>query len=102
MSRAGRQDELGLARDPRLLGVALRQIMLWQGRRLTVIGADSPELSEGFHEFEPENDFRWTDGSGLLPGFIFADLTGPSELELDVGCTTSYPVLSATANRKAA
>jgi hypothetical protein len=31
LSRAGVQSELGLARDPRLLGVALRRIMLWRG-----------------------------------------------------------------------
>jgi autotransporter-associated beta strand protein len=36
VSRAGVPCELGLARDPRALGVALRRIVLWQGARIRV------------------------------------------------------------------
>jgi hypothetical protein len=92
-SRAGAQDELGRARDPRLLGVALRQVMLWQGRHLKVMEADDPLWSDGFHAFESDNGFRWTDGDAALPAALFAGFDGSVELVLHVGCTTQYPLL---------
>jgi hypothetical protein len=89
-SRAAAPDELGLARDPRLLGVALRQIKLWQGRHVRVIEADDTRLSQGFHAFEAGSGLRWTDGNALLPASLFEGVVGPCELELRVGCTTRY------------
>ena len=94
-SRAGSPAELGLARDPRVLGVAVRQVRLWQGRRLRVLDAADESLAEGFHTFEPDNGFRWTDGDATLPTTLFADIEGACQLDLLVGGTTQYPVCSA-------
>ena len=51
---AGAPQELGVARDPRVLGVALRRIMLRQGPRLRMIEAEDATLAEGFHGYEAE------------------------------------------------
>ncbi len=95
VSRSGVPSELGLARDPRRLGVALRRIMVWHGARVRLIEAADPLLSPGFHVFEPDNGFRWTNGAGRVPSALFDSTSGPSELELHVGCTTWYPSRSA-------
>jgi ELWxxDGT repeat protein len=92
VSRASAQDALGLARDPRLLGVALRRVMLSQGRHIKVMEADHPLLWDGFHAFEAENGFRWTDGNAVLPAVLFAGVHGICELTLAVACTARYGV----------
>src|SRR5579864_4169474 len=61
VSRAAAHQELGLARDPRVLGVAIRWVAIAQGARCKIIGADSELLDVGFHCFEAHNGFRWTD-----------------------------------------
>jgi hypothetical protein len=86
-----------LARDPRRLGVALRRIMVWQGARLRLIEGADPSLGPGFHAFELDNGFRWTNGDGPLQSALFDGINGPSELELHVGCTTWYPLPTSTA-----
>ena len=50
-----------------------------------------PLLCDGFHSFEPDNGFRWTNGDALLPPELFAGIAGPCELELRIGCTALYP-----------
>lgn len=92
VSRSGVPSELGLARDPRCLGVALRRIMVWQGARLRLIEGADPLLGPGFHAFEPDNGFRWTNGDAPVPSAPFDGISGPSELELHVGCTAWYPL----------
>jgi hypothetical protein len=92
VSRAGAPDELGIARDPRLLGVAVRQIRLWRGAELRLIEASDPSLEEGFHLFEEDNGFRWTDGNALLPAALFDGINGACDLELHIGGTTRYPL----------
>jgi hypothetical protein len=82
VSRAGVPQELGLARDPR--------IVVLQGRRLRLIDADDAALVDGFHGFEPDNGFRWTDGDAALPASLFAGLAGVVELVLHVACTSRY------------
>jgi len=89
-SRAAAPQELGVARDPRLLGVALRWIILRQGARLRLIEAADASLVEGFHDYEGENLFRWTDGDALLPAALFDGVQGGFELELHVACRTRY------------
>jgi T5SS/PEP-CTERM-associated repeat protein len=89
-SRAAAQDELGQARDPRLLGVALRQIKLWQGRHLKVMEADDPRWSDGVHPFEADNGFRWTDGNALLPAAFFQGVNRACDIELRVACVARY------------
>jgi T5SS/PEP-CTERM-associated repeat protein len=89
-SRAAVPQELGLSRDPRLLGVALRRITASQGARLRVIEANDALLLDGFHEFEPDNGFRWADGDAAIPNVLFADFPGPVELVLQIGGTARY------------
>jgi len=96
VSRSGAPDVLGVARDPRQLGVALRKIVLWQGWRVTVMEASDPALGRGFHEFEPAEGLRWTDGDAILPASLFEGFNGPLLLELHVAMTTRYPVDRAT------
>jgi hypothetical protein len=91
ISRVVVPSEQGSARDPRTLGVALRQIMLWQGPRVRVIEPADPSLRDGFHGFEPHLGVRWTSGAARLPATLFEGLTGPCQLELRVGCTARYP-----------
>jgi hypothetical protein len=102
VSRAAAPAELGLARDPRVLGVALRGVVLRQGSRFRTIEVTDPALSEGFHAFEPGNGLRWTDGDAALPSSLFGELDGPKELVLHVGATTSYPLLAEAPSRAAA
>jgi hypothetical protein len=90
VSRAGAPAELGLARDPRVLGVAVRRIAVRQGTRFHVLEAADASLAEGFREFELDNGLRWTDGDAALPEALFEGFDGPMELVLHVGGTTSY------------
>jgi len=94
LSRSGSPAELGLVRDPRVLGVAVRQIRMWQGRRLRLLDAADESFVEGFHAaFEPDNGFRWTDGNAALPATLTADIRGACQLELLVGATAArYPL----------
>jgi acid phosphatase len=102
LSRAAVPGELGVARDPRLLGVALEKITLWQGPNLTLMEANDIALVEGFHAFETVNGLRWTNGNALLPEMLFAGFKGPIELELRVGCTTNYPLVGTSTQQHAA
>jgi hypothetical protein len=89
------------ARDPRVLGVALRAITLFQGPRCRTIEMTDLTLTEGFHAFEPDNGLRWTDGDAALPTSLFGKLDGPKDLVLHVGATTSYPLLAVTSRAAA-
>jgi hypothetical protein len=101
-SRAGSPAELGLARDPRVLGVAVRQVRLWQGARLRVLDASDAALVEGFHAFEANNGFRWTDGDAALPATLLAEIEGACQLELLVSAEMHYPLFTETVRRVAA
>lgn len=93
VSRAGAQDELGLARDPRVLGVGVRRIVLWRGRRVISIEADDSCLSNGFHGYEADNGLRWTNGEAVLPMSLFLSEDSGVVLEIYVAGTTRYPLL---------
>jgi hypothetical protein len=82
--------EVGLARDPRELGVALRRIVLRQGAWFRVVDLADPALGSGFHEFEPAGRIRWTNGDADLPVSLLAGRSGALELVLHVGGTTQY------------
>jgi hypothetical protein len=97
-SRAGAQDELGLARAPRMLGVAIERIILWRQQYPTVVSADDPSLCEGFHAYEADNAFRWTDGNALLPASLLGGVTG---IDLVVAATTRSPLFHNGACRAA-
>jgi hypothetical protein len=89
-SRAAAPQELGLARDPRVLGVALRLIVLSRGIRVITLAADDARLTDGFHGFEPELGLRWTDGWARVPAALFEGFDGPVEVELQVTGTARY------------
>jgi hypothetical protein len=90
VSRIGVPQELGWARDPRPLGVALRHLVLRQAARVVVVEAEDARLVQGFHAYEHDVGVRWTDGDAVLPAELFEGFGGPVELELHLGGTTQY------------
>ena len=90
-SRAAVPCELAVARDPRSLGVALRQVTVRQGTTFMAIGADDERLTTGFHAYEADCGLRWTDGSAELPIEAFARFDKGAEVMLRLGGTTRYP-----------
>jgi hypothetical protein len=91
VSRAGAPAELGLARDPRVLGVALRRLVVRKGTKFRVTEANDNRLANGFHAFEANNGFRWTDGDATIPAELYGGFTAPVELVLLIGATAHYP-----------
>jgi hypothetical protein len=90
-SRIGVPAALGIARDPRALGVAVRQVTVRLGAKFTLFDADDERLTAGFHDYEPADRLRWTDGHGHLPTEDLACFDQDSELVLHLGGTTRYP-----------
>jgi hypothetical protein len=90
LSRAVVPQELGLARDPRCLGVAVRRISIRQGTHFRTIRGDDTRLTDSFHAFEPDTALRWTNGDATLPATLFAGFSGPCELVVHLGGTASY------------
>jgi len=89
-SRSAVPLELGIARDNRELGVAVRLIAITQPGSQRAIEANAPELCEGYHAFEPDNGIRWTNGNAAVPPDLFAGVTGPCMLLLHLGGATHY------------
>jgi hypothetical protein len=90
-SRAAAPAELGFARDPRCLGVALRRVTIRQGARFMLIDADDERLVAGFHDYEPAENFRWTDGYAELPIQAFARFDEGAQVVVHLGGSTRYP-----------
>jgi hypothetical protein len=90
VSRAAAPDELGLARDPRRLGVAVQSVTVLAGSRHRTIGAGDGRLCEGFHAHEPDLDIRWTNGEAVLSDALFDGVDGPAELLLQLNGATRY------------
>jgi autotransporter passenger strand-loop-strand repeat protein len=90
VSREVVPQELALARDPRSLGVALRQIVVRQGTRRWTIEADDQRLVTGFHQYERDNGFVWTNGDAVLPMDLLKEWSGEAEIILMVASTTRY------------
>jgi antigen 43 len=97
VSRETVPTELGLARDPRSLGVALRRATLARGWRLAQIEADDERLADGFHGYEPADTLRWTNGNAALPIELFAGFDKDAVLKLYLGGATMYPDTAAVA-----
>ncbi|MEI7709921.1 MAG: Hint domain-containing protein [Rhodospirillales bacterium] len=93
VSRAGAPAEFGLSRDPRVLGIAIRALRCWQGPKLRVIGANDAALRDGFHAYEAEHGFRWTNGDALVPPELAAGVAGVWQLDIVVASTARYPLL---------
>ena len=102
VSRAGAPVELGLVPDPRVLGVAVQRIALREGKRCRVMDAADALLAAGFHEYEPDNDLRWTNGDAALPAALFDGFDGDLWLAVHVGCTAQYALGEETEERAAA
>jgi len=90
ISRAGSPLEMGLARDPRQLGVAVHRLVAIAGTKTSIIEASDPRLSDGFHAYEADNGFRWTDGDAPLPLALFGDRP-PTDLLLELTGMVRYP-----------
>jgi hypothetical protein len=90
VSRAAAPAELGLARDPRVLGAALRHLVVRKGTRFRITEANDDRLTDGFHAFEADNGFRWTDGDAAIRTEFFAGIIGPVELVLHIGAMVRY------------
>ena len=89
-SRAAVPQQIGIERDERTLGVALRRIVLAQPLRQRSIDAKDASLTDGFYAFETEHAFRWTTGDAAIPADLFAGAQGPSMLVLQLGATAQY------------
>jgi hypothetical protein len=89
-SRSVVPQELGLVRDSRCLGVALRQVVVRQGSWSSAIHADDVRLVDGFHQYESDNGFVWTDGDAGLPMELMPELSAAVEVVLTVASTTRY------------
>lgn len=90
VSRAVVPQEIGFARDSRCLGVALRSISVRQSDEIRLAMAHDDRLTLGFHGYEADNDFIWTDGYAELPTDLFTGFDGPIRIVLSVGGTTHY------------
>jgi hypothetical protein len=102
VSRAASPQELGLARDPRMLGVGIESLSLVQGGRRRIIGVDDPVLNEGFHAFEAEAGLRWTTGEAVLPLALFGGEGGAVDLIVQLGGSTQYLDGAAEVERRTA
>ena len=90
VSRSAAPAELGLARDPRVLGVAVERLVARQGARFRLMDMQDPRLADGFHAFEADNGLRWTNGDAQVPVELFAGFDGPLQLVLHVGGVAQY------------
>jgi hypothetical protein len=89
-SRSVVPQELGIARDPRRLGVAVRRIIMAQPTRQRAIEAGDPRLSNGFHEYERDNGTRWTNGDAAIPPELFSGVSGSCVLIVEIACAARY------------
>ncbi|HET6306907.1 MAG TPA: Hint domain-containing protein [Rhodopila sp.] len=90
VSRAAVPQELGIARDARCLGAAVRRIVARKGTRFRVIRAEDAALAEGFYPFEAGLGWRWTNGDARVPAGLFAGFEGEVELVVQLGGRTLY------------
>jgi hypothetical protein len=89
-SRVSVPSELGTVRDPRALGVALRRVAIRQGGKFMLFEANDERLTAGFHDYEPSDNLRWTDGYAELPVEAFARFDKGAEVMLHLRGTTRY------------
>jgi hypothetical protein len=84
--------ELGIAREPRALGIALRRIAVRQGTKFELVEAKDARLTVGFHDYEAADNLRWTTGYAALPAEPFARFNGAIEVVLTLAGKTTYTV----------
>jgi hypothetical protein len=61
---------------------------------MRLVVAKDTRLIEGFHDFEPAERWRWTNGAATVPASLFADLEGVFTLELQTDSTTHHAAAS--------
>jgi hypothetical protein len=59
-----------------------------EGAQIRTIEAADALLSDGFHEYESDNDIRWTDGDAGAPAGLFEGFAGPLEIAVRLGGRT--------------
>ena len=88
-SRSGIPQELGLNRDHRALGVAVRG-----PRRASHNATNDPGLDtglvDGFHAFEANDAIRWTNGDAVVPAALFDGMSSSAVLSLHLGGSMQY------------
>ena len=70
--------------------MALRRIVVTQGTETRVTEADDARLADGFHDFAPDNRWRWTDGDAAVPDALSTGRTGPLACVLHLAGMTCY------------
>jgi hypothetical protein len=90
VSRSVIPAELGLARDPRCLGVAVRQIVFGRDTQVRIVPASDAGLTDGFHAYETDNRYRWTNGDAGLPLAVLAAVPDATDLVLHIGEVARY------------
>ena len=101
LSRAAVPAELGVARDDRALGVAVRKLVARQSARFRIMEARDPALADGFHAYEAGVAVRWTDGDALIPPALFQGFDGKMELVLHLDGVMQYPAYAEAVRRAA-
>ena len=61
------------------------------GRQVHAAGRRRRTADVGFHDYEPAEGLRWTDGYAELPAETFARFDRGAEVMLHLGGTTQYP-----------
>ncbi len=90
-SRSAAPDELGIARDPRQLGVSLSRIVIRNNDLARTVEASDQRLTDGFHGYEATDNLRWTDGEATLPADLFEHLFGQDvRVELHLAGSMRY------------
>ena len=84
--------ELGIARDPRPLGVAVRRMAVRQGTKFELVLAKDRRLTNGFHAYEDAGSLRWTNGYAALPVDAFARFVGEIEVVVTLAGSARYPL----------
>ena len=64
-------------------------MVLAQSKRTQAIKADADTLRVGYHDYEPTNGIRWTDGNAEIPAKLFATMNGPAMLIVELGAQHS-------------
>ena len=90
VTRAAVPQEMGLARDPRCLGVAVRRIAVRKHTHFQVVGAADADLTDGFYPFEAETGLRWTNGDAAIPNAMFDGFRGSCEVVVHLSATAHY------------
>jgi hypothetical protein len=89
-SRSAAPQALGMARDNRSLGVAVRRLILAQARWQRVVEAKDTALVDGYHRYEAVNDLRWTNGDAAVPEMLFSTMSGAAMLRVELACGSWY------------